>query len=69
MLLLVTAAEAASSGNLMLRGYVPARSTVVIDSVRGTFRLQTNTGKFALATQVQTTTDSRGFQIVTVTPQ
>lgn len=68
-LLLWAEASASSTGTLFLRGHVPARSKVVVDPVRGSYILQTNAGRFALATVIKDAVDTRGFRVITVIPQ
>lgn len=66
LFLLVAQAHASNSGTLLLRAHVPVRTKVVLDPHRGTFSVQSNEGKYALATEIREGRDLRGFRIITV---
>lgn len=69
LLSILVPAHAGTSGSLFLRAYVPARTQVRVDPIRGTFTLHTNVGKYALTTWVTEGRNERGFRIITIIPQ
>lgn len=69
ILLTLVPAHAGNSGTLFLRAFVPSRFNIKLNQAQGSFRLESNTGKFSLATHIEENLDPRGFRIITVIPQ